>query len=90
MDILFKPKMHIRWKQHSTKRSVTTIEGFDKELDLQQICKAMRKAFSCNGSVEDGGVIQLQGDHREAIRNWLVKEGIVSANEVKDRVVIHG
>ena len=53
----------------------------------------MREAFSCNGNVkmkdEDLGVIQLQGDQRENMKQWLLDQEIILKNEV-DRIVVHG
>lgn len=90
MDSLFKPKIHLRLQQFSAKRSITTIEGLDKDLNLEKICAAMRKAFSCNGTVQENTVIQLQGDHRVAIRAWFIKEKLFTEKELQDRMVIHG
>ncbi len=90
MDTLFKPKIHIRFQQVSGKRSLTLLEGLDASLDLDKICSAMRKAFACNGTVQENTIIQLQGDHRENIRRWLIDQCIYSAKELKERLVIHG
>ena len=89
-----KEKIHIRFQQNGS-RSITLIEGLDEELDLKRICKSMKKRFNCASSVHvdektQANYIKLQGDHRDSVRDWLVKEQIVSANEVKDRIVIHG
>ncbi|KAK8869533.1 translation initiation factor SUI1 [Kwoniella newhampshirensis] len=37
-----------------------------------------------------GDVLQLQGDQRVAVKEFLIESGIVSAKEVKDLIVIHG
>ena len=90
MEQLFKTKIHIRWQQQSARRSTTLLEGLDDDLDLIRICKAMRKAFSCNGTVLDGKIIQLQGNQKDTIRVWLVAQEILTEQEAKDRLVIHG
>ena len=86
-------KIHIRVQQRNGKKSITTIEGFAEDLDLKRICKDMRKKFNCNGNViEDddrGEVIQLQGDQRENVKNWIITEQIIQKNE-QDLIVIHG
>eukprot|EP00968_Pinguiococcus_pyrenoidosus_P003687 scaffold245_cov256-Pinguiococcus_pyrenoidosus.AAC.23 len=54
------------------------------------ICKAFKKNFSCNGAVqkdeEMGEVIQLSGDQRNNVREFLVDQEICT----DDQLVIHG
>jgi translation initiation factor 1 len=91
-------KIHIRMQQLGKKR-LTTVEGLDNDLDLKRISRYMKKLFSCSVTVikdddEDGDgkgdIIQLQGDHREAVRTWLVTNEVLTEKEAKERVVIHG
>lgn len=46
--------------------------------------------FACNGTVvehpEYGEVLQLQGDQRQNICDWLTKVGLVKADQLK----VHG
>ncbi len=90
---LVKNKYHIRVQQRNGRKCITTLDGLEEDLDLKRICRAMRNAFSCNGNVtskEDGGdVIQLQGDQRENIKQWLLDMEIILKNEI-DRIVVHG
>lgn len=48
------------------------------------------KVFACNGTiVEDeelGEVIQLQGDHRTKVQQFLIEEKIAD----KDQIKVHG
>lgn len=37
-----------------------------------------------------GEVVQLQGDQRQNVRDWLVEQEIVGKAEADDRIVIHG
>jgi translation initiation factor 1 len=89
-----KNKYHIRVQQRNGRKCITTLDGLEEDLDLKRICKAMREAFSCNGNVvmkadEERGVIQLQGDQRENIKQWILQQEIILKNEV-DRIVVHG
>lgn len=88
-----KSKIHIRVQQRNGRKCITSISGLDEDLDQKRICKAMRKVFNCNGNViedeEHGEVIQLQGDQRENVRQFLMEQEVVVANE-KDRLVVHG
>lgn len=91
--VMTKNKYHIRVQQRNGRKCITTLDGLEEDLDLKRICKAMREAFSCNGNIkmkdDDTGVIQLQGDQRENIKQWLLDMEIILKNEV-DRIVIHG
>jgi translation initiation factor 1 (eIF-1/SUI1) len=50
----------------------------------------MRKLFSCNGKVdEEEHILQLQGDQRQNVKEWLLQNEILSKGDV-DRLVIHG
>jgi translation initiation factor 1 len=90
---VIKPKLHIRIQQRNGRKCITTIEGWEEDLDLKRICKAMRAAFSCNGNlVEDedaGTVLQLQGDQRDNARIWILEQEIIGKSEA-DRIVVHG
>jgi len=87
-------KIHVRVHQRNTRSFITTIEGLDDDLDLVRICRAMKRAFNCNGNVktgtEYGDVIQLQGDQHETVKAWLVEEEVLTAAEAEERLVIHG
>jgi len=82
--------VHVRVQQRTTRKYITICEGLDQKLNFKRIIKALRKAFSCNGSIakhpELGNVIQLQGDHRDDIFEFLTKTGICSDKNIK----IHG
>ena len=89
-----KNKYHIRVQQRNRLKCLTTLDGLEEDLDLKRICKAMREAFSCNGSIsmkegQEEGFIQLQGDQRENIKQWLLDMEIILRSEV-DRIVVHG
>lgn len=90
---IVKNKYHIRVQQRNGRKCITTLDGLEEDLDLKRICRAMRNKFSCNGNVskkEDGmEIIQLQGDQRENIKQWLLEQEIILKNEA-DRIVIHG
>lgn len=83
-------KVHIRLQQRNRRKNILTITGLANDLDLKRICKHFKKTFKCNGAVvEDdkyGEIIQLQGDHREGVVNFLVEEEIID----KEYIVVHG
>jgi translation initiation factor 1 len=81
----------IRNQQRAGKKSITTIAGLESDLDLKLILKNLRKAFATNGTIVDdtttgGSVIQLQGDIRKEVSDWLHKHKICE----KSRHKVHG
>ncbi|EPR59411.1 putative translation initiation factor SUI1 [Toxoplasma gondii TgCatPRC2] len=82
--------IHIRNQQRNGRKSVTTVQGLDKSLDLKKMVRALKKQFSCNGTViedpEHGSIIQLQGDQRHAVKEFLEREAICSVDQIR----IHG
>lgn len=85
-------KIHLRLQQQG-RRNLTIIQDLDDDLDFPRICKDMRKKFNCNGNVVNdekmGEIIQLQGDQRDNVKDWLIKNEIVTSREI-DRIVVHG
>lgn len=85
-----KEYVHIRVQQRNGKKCLTTIQGLKKEFSLEKILKDLKKDFCCNGNVvrdkELGKVIQLQGDQRKNVSQFLTNAGIVK----KELIKIHG
>jgi translation initiation factor 1 len=55
-------------------KTVTTIEGISKEVDVRNVLRELKTKLACGGTMKDG-VIELQGDHRRKIKELLVKIG---------------
>ena len=56
-------------------KGVTTITGFDLEPgDLKEMAARLKRLCGSGGSVKDGIVI-IQGDHRTALLDELVRQG---------------
>jgi translation initiation factor 1 len=81
--------IHIRIQQRNGRKTLTTLQGLPKEYDSKKLLKAFKKEFACNGTLVDdeemGQVIQLQGDQRLKISNFLMEEGIS-----KTTIKLHG
>jgi len=92
-EVLKKKKIHIRFHQ-SGRRAITLIEGFEEDLDLKRIARALKKLFNCACSIhvdkEENEIIKLQGNHCAAVRDWIVEQEIIAKGEAGDRIVIHG
>lgn len=83
-------KIHVRVQQRSGRKCITTVAGMADDLDLKRILKAMKKNFSCNGAIvkdrDEGEVIQLSGDQRTNINDFLYGMEICTPGQV----VLHG
>ena len=77
-------KVQLRLRQRSGRKALTLIEGLDEDLDLAAICKALKKALACNGSILEGRILQLSGDQRAAAVHFLVENSACT----RDRIVI--
>ena len=57
------------------KKFSTMIEGIDeKEVSLKDLAKKLKEQFACGGTAKDGK-IELQGDHKNKVKQFLVKMG---------------
>merc|ERR1712168_1506757 len=83
-------KIHIRIQQRNGRKTISTVQGIEEKYDLKKLAKAFKKEFNCNGTVvEDeqyGEVIQLSGDQRNNVQQFLVDTSICK----KDNIVVHG
>jgi len=56
-------------------KNYTVIEGIDnKEISLKQLATSLKSKFACGGTSKDGK-IELQGDHKEKVKAFLVQMG---------------
>eukprot|EP00389_Voromonas_pontica_P004641 GDKH01006899.1.p2 GENE.GDKH01006899.1~~GDKH01006899.1.p2 ORF type:complete len:114 (+),score=20.64 GDKH01006899.1:84-425(+) len=82
--------IHLRLKQRNGRKTLTFVEGISPEFDYKKLLKAFKKLFNTNGAImedEDfGQVIQVQGDHRAQILEFLTEEGICD----KEQIRMHG
>jgi len=68
--------------KHRGGKAVTLVEGFTgKEEDLQTLGKALKNFCGTGGSVKDGEII-IQGDQREKVLQWLIKNGYKNAKKI--------
>lgn len=82
--------IHIRIQQRNGRKTLTTVQGLPDKFDLKKITKSCKKVFACNGTVvehpEYGEVIQLQGDQRAKIQEFLVANQLANNENIK----VHG
>ncbi|MAE42853.1 stress response translation initiation inhibitor YciH [Candidatus Woesearchaeota archaeon] len=57
------------------KKFYTIIKGIDeKEIDIKDLAKKLKERLACGGTAKEGK-IELQGDHKNKIKDILVKTG---------------
>ena len=60
------------------KKYYTVIEGIDKkEIDIRDLAKKLKEQFACGGTTKEGK-IELQGDHKSRVKEFLVRMGFPS------------
>src|SRR5439155_25661549 len=81
---------HIKLQQRNGKKCITLVEGldkFDKEKTnefMEKMSKQFRKTFNCAATIKKPeNIIQLQGDHRQKIKDLLINLKIVNADKIK-------
>lgn len=63
-------------------KAVTLINGFvGTEEDLQQLAKKLKSFCGTGGSAKDGEII-IQGDQREKVVDWLLKNKYLNTKQL--------
>jgi len=68
--------------KHRAGKAVTLVEGFaGNEKDLVELGKKLKGFCGTGGSAKDGQII-VQGDQREKVLQWLLKNGYSKAKKI--------
>jgi len=78
-----KQKLRIRLDtRHRAGKAVTLVEGFSgTEEDLQELGKKLKSFCGTGGSAKEGEII-VQGDQREKVLQWLLKNGYLLSKKI--------
>jgi len=69
-------------KKHRGGKTVSLIKGFCmKEVEITEVAKKLKSFCGSGGAAKDNEII-IQGDHREKILQWLLKNGYKKSRKV--------
>ena len=69
-------------KKHRGGKVVSIIKGFDmKETEINAMAKELKSFCGAGGAAKDNEII-IQGDHREKILQWLLKNGYSKSRKI--------
>ena len=67
--------IEVRLEKKKFNKNYTVVDGIDqKEIDIKDVASQLKAKLACGGTVKDGKV-ELQGDHRNRVREILVELG---------------
>src|SRR3954470_920499 len=59
-------------------KTVTVVDGLpNNAVFLKDLCQELKRACGTGGTVADAGAVELQGDLRDRVREFLAKKGFV-------------
>jgi translation initiation factor 1 len=69
-------------KKHRGGKVVTIVEGFSmKEDEIETLAKKLKTFCGSGGSAKNKEII-IQGDHRDKILQWLIKNGFTKTKKI--------
>ncbi len=85
VDTLVAAKQHLRVRldtKHRAGKAVTLVTGFVGKLaDVEILGKSLKSFCGTGGSIKDNEII-VQGDNRDKILVWLIKNGYTLSKKI--------
>ena len=73
-------RIRIRLETRKFGRPTTIVDGINnKNTNLESTAKKLKGVCACGGTAKNGQIL-LQGDHREKVRDYLIKLGYPEGN----------
>lgn len=70
----------IRVEKRRGNRDVTVITGLDfRDPELKKMLSELKSLLACGGTIKDDHM-ELQGDHRHRVKEYLVQRGYAESN----------
>lgn len=91
LDKAMDAKIHLHIKKRNARKYITTVEGLaQRGIDIKKFVTDLKPKLCCAGTIckNDNNIeiVQLQGDHREALSEFLQDK----YNVVKYDIIKHG
>ncbi len=67
-------KIKIFTERRSFGKTVTVIDGIEKKVNPKELTKKLKRKLACGGTYKDGR-IELRGNHKDKVKELLIKEG---------------
>lgn len=68
-------KIKVYMVQKRYRKTITVIKGIDtSKIDIKDLIKKLKSKLACGGTYKNNE-IELQGDHRQRVKEILIKEG---------------
>jgi len=73
-------RIRVRLETRKWGKAVTIVDGIsEKEADLSRLAQKLKSYCACGGTAKNDEII-LQGDHRDKVREYLIREGYPESN----------
>ena len=73
-------KIKVYLEKKKFNKMYTIVEGIDaKEIDMKETAKKLKSKLACGGAAKEGK-IELQGEHKQKVKNILVKYGFMPSS----------
>jgi len=73
-------RIKVRLETRKWGREVTIIEGIDtKDNDIGRLAQKLKAHCACGGTAKNSQIM-LQGDHREKVKSFLIRQGYPQEN----------